>query len=651
MFDVNISRSKLSTALLITATTCTYAAAHPINKVVESNSVLRGSELLPPLDPDYEISVASFGGSLATDGDILATGSPWSEFISSDDPLDQVVGSGVITLERRGENNRVMSTSITPIALENALPFDPNICNQVWQLGRTIDVDDLGIEKDGAHVCRVVTSWLRFASSFCTQRRQSGVFTIRFLEGSDPTWTLEQVFDAPTLSTDFGASIALEGDSILIGAPGGGGPTGGGRVYLYGATGGTYVLEHTLAPFQIKELNFGDCQFDIEDYFLIYGRNDRFGNDIDISEDGTLAVIGAPGTIDDQTAFPRYVDGAGAMYVVRLDGTTPDIRFIPNPDSGSITSCGTAGSGCTPSADHAQGDAFGTSVAITLISEENAYRFAATAPGDFGLTIANDGSSELCEEDHGLNQGVCHLQTGSVAIYDFSSLDDWPSSGPEWIPEPRKHWKPGAERAAENNWGFAYAHIGGHSNTNSTPGFATGGSLDLQDYDVLVGGPSGSVTNPSGTIDISPCEDWPSTLRSNRGTALVVTIPINPEDPIGAFRELVPADEPYPPSWRFGESVALINGKATVSLSLPESAQCEQGSNVDCEGMGSIYVFKLGDLPGIPGDLNIDGVVNGADLGLFLSVWGSQGPIGDLNGDGWVNGIDLGLMLVNWSSS
>ncbi len=47
------------------------------------------------------------------------------------------------------------------------------------------------------------------------------------------------------------------------------------------------------------------------------------------------------------------------------------------------------------------------------------------------------------------------------------------------------------------------------------------------------------------------------------------------------------------------------------------------------------------------GDLNGDGVVSGADLGLLLGAWGGAGP-GDLNGDGTVTGSDLGLLLGAW---
>ena len=52
------------------------------------------------------------------------------------------------------------------------------------------------------------------------------------------------------------------------------------------------------------------------------------------------------------------------------------------------------------------------------------------------------------------------------------------------------------------------------------------------------------------------------------------------------------------------------------------------------------------------GDLNVDGVVNGADLGLMLSSWGPCGancPY-DLNADGQVNGADLGLVLSAWGA-
>ncbi|MCA9283644.1 MAG: hypothetical protein KDA22_00405 [Phycisphaerales bacterium] len=54
----------------------------------------------------------------------------------------------------------------------------------------------------------------------------------------------------------------------------------------------------------------------------------------------------------------------------------------------------------------------------------------------------------------------------------------------------------------------------------------------------------------------------------------------------------------------------------------------------------------------LPADLNRDGSVNGADLGVLLSAWGTcPAPccLGDLDGDGAVNGADLGLLLAVWT--
>ena len=51
------------------------------------------------------------------------------------------------------------------------------------------------------------------------------------------------------------------------------------------------------------------------------------------------------------------------------------------------------------------------------------------------------------------------------------------------------------------------------------------------------------------------------------------------------------------------------------------------------------------------GDVNGDGIVNGADLGLLLGAWGpANGSPYDLNHDGVVNGADLGLLLGCWTN-
>ena len=50
------------------------------------------------------------------------------------------------------------------------------------------------------------------------------------------------------------------------------------------------------------------------------------------------------------------------------------------------------------------------------------------------------------------------------------------------------------------------------------------------------------------------------------------------------------------------------------------------------------------------GDLTLDGLVNGADLGILLAGWGActGSCASDLNRDGVVNGADLGVLLAAW---
>ena len=52
--------------------------------------------------------------------------------------------------------------------------------------------------------------------------------------------------------------------------------------------------------------------------------------------------------------------------------------------------------------------------------------------------------------------------------------------------------------------------------------------------------------------------------------------------------------------------------------------------------------------PPPPGDLDGDGLVGGADLGILLSQWGGAGSA-DLDGSGVVDGADLGALLSAWA--
>ena len=67
----------------------------------------------------------------------------------------------------------------------------------------------------------------------------------------------------------------------------------------------------------------------------------------------------------------------------------------------------------------------------------------------------------------------------------------------------------------------------------------------------------------------------------------------------------------------------------------------------------SSYVCTIQGICSCPGDLNADGVVDGADIGILSGAWNTDGedtPGSDINGDQQINGADLGLLIGAWGS-
>ncbi|MBL9140234.1 MAG: hypothetical protein JNK53_00075 [Phycisphaerae bacterium] len=73
---------------------------------------------------------------------------------------------------------------------------------------------------------------------------------------------------------------------------------------------------------------------------------------------------------------------------------------------------------------------------------------------------------------------------------------------------------------------------------------------------------------------------------------------------------------------------------------------CETRWDSICETRALACAENCTGIPPCPADLNLDGSVSGADLGLLLGSWGT-GDF-DLDGDGVVSGSDLGQLLAAW---
>ena len=52
--------------------------------------------------------------------------------------------------------------------------------------------------------------------------------------------------------------------------------------------------------------------------------------------------------------------------------------------------------------------------------------------------------------------------------------------------------------------------------------------------------------------------------------------------------------------------------------------------------------------PSNPYDLNVDGCVDGGDVGIFITQWGAPGGFADFNKDGIVDSADFGMLIAAW---
>jgi hypothetical protein len=104
-------------------------------------------------------------------------------------------------------------------------------------------------------------------------------------------------------------------------------------------------------------------------------------------------------------------------------------------------------------------------------------------------------------------------------------------------------------------------------------------------------------------------------------------------------------------------SVPLSTGQHWMAVETHGGSTFVSSSNpcypITWRHVGEIHLTVSFDiLDNCPGDLDANGIIDGADIGLLLSSWGFCGARcpHDLNNDGKVNGGDLGLLLSGWGN-
>lgn len=89
-------------------------------------------------------------------------------------------------------------------------------------------------------------------------------------------------------------------------------------------------------------------------------------------------------------------------------------------------------------------------------------------------------------------------------------------------------------------------------------------------------------------------------------------------------------------------------------LELTES-ECTQvgatwgGIDSNCDDVNENGIADTCEAGGNPADVDGDGFVNGTDLALLLSAWGTDNENADVDGNGVVNGGDLSFVLSRWT--
>ena len=151
------------------------------------------------------------------------------------------------------------------------------------------------------------------------------------------------------------------------------------------------------------------------------------------------------------------------------------------------------------------------------------------------------------------------------------------------------------------------------------------------------------VTTSAGTTTVS----YSLVQGGATGTGNISTTPL--------FVDLAAFDlrlQPASPGVDAGSSSLIPAGITVDHDGLPRrvdiASTADTGVGAPVVDMGA-FETQVPPPPACPADVNADGTVDGADLGLLVGNWGGSGA-GDIDASGTVDGADLGLLLSAWGA-
>ncbi len=309
-----------------------------------------------------------------------------------------------------------------------------------------------------------------------------------------------------------------------------------------------------------------------------------------------------------------------------------------------------------------------TQKSFTLVKDQ-AWQSSALTPGDMYLVCRLDSapteSATALENIQSLinrSQNLSFMPQNVQALLDeysaeFDQLDD---DGGLFFPDDDDF---NGARSVLNNLGIPTFH-------DQTFTFWTGDSLPDQSRPLIVLGtygenhdimgfgqnPSGPGTYLSTFTNLHPAAIFIA-YESFNGNSIINGEPRgNQEQALnfianGGSFTVAHVAEPF--TFSVADLQLLTQNLFTHSMTFAEAAYSSipalSWQNTPIGDPLAIVTMKME--PTIVGDLNDDETVNGTDLAILLSVWGSDGASSgaDLDGDGIVNGADLAQLLSNWT--
>ena len=281
-----------------------------------------------------------------------------------------------------------------------------------------------------------------------------------------------------------------------------------------------------------------------------------------------------------------------------------------------------------------------------------------------------------CNSDGIVDYGQCH--DGTLPDYNGNDIPDCCEQGTTCVPGRypvqwkvteggNGHWYGmRAINQADMTWmqmREAATRLGGHLITlSSAEEDAFGFRYFAGIHEEMMAGPLGYFVMPGGQWEAVTGE--PISYSNWRPAMTQPPLAAAPDNGNTLHRFatwLDPSWGPVAGSWEDWQDSELGNPADPISRFLIEwSADCNNDNIVD---YGQILQGQLADANtnGIPDicevptchdiDLNLNGIVEGGDLGVLLAFWGTVSPAfprADINSDGLVNGADLGLLLAFW---